>query len=375
MQGLSGSKYGEAMGHIDASTGISPTIINDFSITNGMHPEDPRYGGYYVHPHPHHPHHSSQYMTSDSRAPEEFHNPYSTISPTSPVSETAHQNTRATTSTSLANNSNTTTSRVSERRAEQNRAAQRAFRHRKNLYIKNLETKVKLFETRETEIIVLDRRCKELQGMLETLTRERDYINWERDAWKREREGVLGSFEKMRWEIGQLHVENAQLRDKLASGGAAVECKKCGEKLVGNSSGVNSGNEVVDVAEQEKCNKGSNAVEKSKSKEWNITETPSSGCPPSFDTLDVSIDYDSTFAVARAATSYPSAFNTGSHSSESLSLLQSEFLDNTSKSNLSIGVEALMDEKKVQKMKLPDIVKMENYPQFSPHEQSTVQKK
>ncbi|KAJ1567697.1 hypothetical protein HK096_009037, partial [Nowakowskiella sp. JEL0078] len=205
MQSLGRPKFKENMS-IDPSNGISPSAINDFG--SGIHSElDQRFGAYGNFPVAYSGSTGVLASNIDFDQRDEFFNQ------------------KMDDGSELQTSSRS--SRVSERRAEQNRAAQRAFRHRKNLYIKNLEAKVKHCESREAEFSVLDRQCKDLQTVLETLTRERDYINWERDAWKREREQILDSFEKMRWEISQLHGENASLRETLAT----QQCSNCGTQI------------------------------------------------------------------------------------------------------------------------------------------------
>lgn len=56
--------------------------------------------------------------------------------------------------------------RNSSKRAAQNRAAQRAFRQRKDLYVRELERKAELLSAAETQLITLTARNRELEAML-----------------------------------------------------------------------------------------------------------------------------------------------------------------------------------------------------------------
>ncbi|KAI8996187.1 hypothetical protein BC832DRAFT_522691, partial [Gaertneriomyces semiglobifer] len=58
------------------------------------------------------------------------------------------------------------------KRAEQNRAAQRAFRERKQRYIKELEVKASLLDTRTEQLNDAENRHRELRSMVDRLTRE-----------------------------------------------------------------------------------------------------------------------------------------------------------------------------------------------------------
>ncbi|KAJ1553904.1 hypothetical protein HK096_005877 [Nowakowskiella sp. JEL0078] len=258
---------------IDPSNGISPSAINDFG--SGIHSElDQRFGGYGNFPAPYSGSGSGlSNLDFDQRG----------VSSTdinkniSPKKKNNNDNSKDDFFTqkledAMELQTSSRSSRVSERRAEQNRAAQRAFRHRKNLYIKNLEAKVKHCETREAEFSALDQRCKDLQTVLETLTRERDYINWERDSWKHEREQILGSFEKMRWELSQLHIENTKLRETFAS----KHCNNCeskNKKTEYETPKLDSIAISVDIPPAEGCviDNGSNLFESS----WCVKKTNS----------------------------------------------------------------------------------------------------
>ncbi|KAJ3012279.1 hypothetical protein HKX48_006357 [Thoreauomyces humboldtii] len=99
------------------------------------------------------------------------------------------------------------------KRAEQNRAAQRAFRERKQRYIKELEVKATLLDSRHGQLAESEARHRELRTMVERLTRERDVRIKERELWWREREEVFRVVEGLRKDLDQLHGGNDRLKE------------------------------------------------------------------------------------------------------------------------------------------------------------------
>ncbi|KAJ3042050.1 hypothetical protein HDV00_008343 [Rhizophlyctis rosea] len=103
--------------------------------------------------------------------------------------------------------------RVTAKRAEQNRAAQRAFRERKQRYIKELEVKSSLLETRNAQLADSEARHRELTARAEGLKREREVWMKERELWWREREEIFRIVDTLRRELEGLQAENEKLRD------------------------------------------------------------------------------------------------------------------------------------------------------------------
>ncbi|KAJ3163838.1 hypothetical protein HDU88_006173 [Geranomyces variabilis] len=102
---------------------------------------------------------------------------------------------------------------LSAKRAEQNRAAQRAFRERKQRYIKELEVKATLLDARNGQLSDSEVRHRDLRTMVERLTRERDVRIKERELWWREREEVFRIVDALRKDLEQLHGENERLKE------------------------------------------------------------------------------------------------------------------------------------------------------------------
>ncbi|KAJ3158958.1 hypothetical protein HDU86_002127 [Geranomyces michiganensis] len=102
---------------------------------------------------------------------------------------------------------------TSAKRAEQNRAAQRAFRERKQRYIKELEVKAALLDARNGQLGDSEVRHRDLRTMVERLTRERDVRIKERELWWREREEVFRIVDALRKDLEQLHGENERLKE------------------------------------------------------------------------------------------------------------------------------------------------------------------
>ncbi|TPX58070.1 hypothetical protein PhCBS80983_g03370 [Powellomyces hirtus] len=102
---------------------------------------------------------------------------------------------------------------VPAKRAEQNRAAQRAFRERKQRYIKELEVKATLLDARHGQLSDSETRHRDLRTMVERLTRERDVRIKERELWWREREEVFRIVDALRKDLEQLHGENERLKE------------------------------------------------------------------------------------------------------------------------------------------------------------------
>ncbi|KAJ3180604.1 hypothetical protein HDU85_004008 [Gaertneriomyces sp. JEL0708] len=103
--------------------------------------------------------------------------------------------------------------KVSAKRAEQNRAAQRAFRERKQRYIKELEVKASLLDTRTEQLNDAENRHRELRSMVDRLTRERDVRIKERELWWREREEVFRLVETLRRDMGSMQKQNEKFKE------------------------------------------------------------------------------------------------------------------------------------------------------------------
>ncbi|KAJ3297263.1 hypothetical protein HK104_000690 [Borealophlyctis nickersoniae] len=145
--------------------------------------------------------------------------------PTSPISDTSiptsppptaatqqqqhhQQPTQPTDSKPAKRPARTTTSK----RAAQNRAAQRAFRERRGIYIKSLEQKAASYDTMALQLAEALARLETLQTVVDAMVVEREAWNKEREVWWREREEAVHVARGLAVECGVVRGENERLR-------------------------------------------------------------------------------------------------------------------------------------------------------------------
>ncbi|TPX59238.1 hypothetical protein PhCBS80983_g02583 [Powellomyces hirtus] len=104
-------------------------------------------------------------------------------------------------------------SRVTARRAQQNREAQRNFRERRKNYIKELEQKVQNLISKDSSLQKTEQQCRDFQMIVDRLSAERDVWVRERELWWREREEIYRAVEALRMEVRQSQTENRRLRE------------------------------------------------------------------------------------------------------------------------------------------------------------------
>ncbi|KAI9096427.1 hypothetical protein DFS34DRAFT_650533 [Phlyctochytrium arcticum] len=104
-------------------------------------------------------------------------------------------------------------SRVTARRAQQNREAQRNFRERRKNYIKDLEAKVQSLISKDALLQKTEQQCRDFQMIVDRLSAERDVWVRERELWWREREEIYRAVEALRMEVRQSQTENRRLRE------------------------------------------------------------------------------------------------------------------------------------------------------------------
>ncbi|KAJ3009264.1 hypothetical protein HKX48_008071 [Thoreauomyces humboldtii] len=104
-------------------------------------------------------------------------------------------------------------SRVTARRAQQNREAQRNFRERRKNYIKELEVKVQNLISKDSVLQKTEQQCRDFQMIVDRLSAERDVWVRERELWWREREEIYRAVEALRMEVRQSQTENRRLRE------------------------------------------------------------------------------------------------------------------------------------------------------------------
>ncbi|KNC96112.1 uncharacterized protein SPPG_08501 [Spizellomyces punctatus DAOM BR117] len=109
--------------------------------------------------------------------------------------------------------------KVSEKRAQQNRAAQRAFRQRKEQYLRDLETRAQSWEDRAKYLEPFEKRCRDFQDALERAAFERDGLLRERDYWYHQCEELRHSVYKMGAELDLLKGESGRPPPSLPVGG------------------------------------------------------------------------------------------------------------------------------------------------------------
>lgn len=161
-------------------------------------------------------------------------------------------------------------SRVSARRAQQNREAQRNFRERRKNYIKELEAKVQTLVSKDTLLQKTEQQCRDFQMIVDRLSAERDVWVRERELWWREREEIYRAVEALRMEVRQSQTENRRLREMAwtlwndvggRNGGSASEGDKpkesgaTGKGDKGTEDAANNGDKIAQ--EGDDTNEGS----------------------------------------------------------------------------------------------------------------------
>ncbi|KAJ3055369.1 hypothetical protein HK097_010714 [Rhizophlyctis rosea] len=105
--------------------------------------------------------------------------------------------------------------RTSTKRAEQNRAAQRAFRERRQRYIKDLELRSQAADALSAQLLDTTARLAELQHALDALMADRDAWTREREVWWRERDEAVTVAESLARDLEECQRENKRLKDAV----------------------------------------------------------------------------------------------------------------------------------------------------------------
>lgn len=121
------------------------------------------------------------------------------------------------------------------KRALQNREAQRAFRERKEKYIKSLEAKVRDMDSVTRQSTALEQRSQQIEYHVQQLSREKDILLKERELWVQERTESWRQVELMRTDMISLQEENQRLRKLTMSLWEDVSKSKSSD----DSSGLN----------------------------------------------------------------------------------------------------------------------------------------
>ncbi|KAI8822474.1 uncharacterized protein EV422DRAFT_566163 [Fimicolochytrium jonesii] len=130
--------------------------------------------------------------------------------PSSPTAALAHpDNNKADMMTTPAER------KTSARRAEQNRTAQRAFRERRQQYVKELEAKAAQSDSLEVRLAEADARLAEVQCLAERLVVDREAWVSERELWWRERDEAVSLANSLVQELDTLSKENVKFREVL----------------------------------------------------------------------------------------------------------------------------------------------------------------
>ncbi|KAJ3182973.1 hypothetical protein HDU87_007395 [Geranomyces variabilis] len=123
-------------------------------------------------------------------------------------------------------NSNSGDRKTSARRAEQNRTAQRAFRERRQHYVKDLEAKAAQADTLDSRISQADCRLADIQSIAERLAADREGWMREREMWWRERDEAVSLANSLVTELDVLNKENCRFREVLDGLSSAVTAGK-----------------------------------------------------------------------------------------------------------------------------------------------------
>ncbi|KAJ3007309.1 hypothetical protein HKX48_009214 [Thoreauomyces humboldtii] len=122
------------------------------------------------------------------------------------------------------------------KRAEQNRAAQRAFRERRQHYVKDLEAKAIAADKIDARLVEADAKLASIQCIAEGLATDREAWIGEREMWWREREEAVSVAGALVQELQALNKENEKFREVLEGlaattpGGTSTESTLPGRK-------------------------------------------------------------------------------------------------------------------------------------------------
>ncbi|KAJ3066107.1 hypothetical protein HK102_007734, partial [Quaeritorhiza haematococci] len=103
--------------------------------------------------------------------------------------------------------------RNKEKRAQQNREAQRAFRERKEKYIKSLESRVEELKSVCQQTSALEQHVQSLEKEVTQLSHERELWLQERECMLKERQTGLNQLEELQLDMRTLKIENKRLRE------------------------------------------------------------------------------------------------------------------------------------------------------------------
>ncbi|KNC97832.1 uncharacterized protein SPPG_06829 [Spizellomyces punctatus DAOM BR117] len=141
--------------------------------------------------------------------------------------------------------------KTTARRAEQNRTAQRAFRERRQRYVKDLEVKAAQADALEVRLADAESRLAEIQCIAERLAADRESWMRERELWWRERDEAVTVANTLVRELEASSKENQKFRDLVMSLSA-------GRKRSLTDT-VDFDDLIVDAEKSQKRNKAENA--------------------------------------------------------------------------------------------------------------------
>ncbi|KAJ3152648.1 hypothetical protein HDU89_001341 [Geranomyces variabilis] len=177
-------------------------------------------------PEQHHQHHHQQQLHSTPRAPQQHKPPTRRASVSSSTHEGDSTAAAAEPGSLSGGNGNSGDRKTSARRAEQNRTAQRAFRERRQHYVKDLEAKAAQADTLDSRISHADRRLADIQSIAERLAADREAWMREREMWWRERDEAVSLANSLVTELDVLNKENCRFREVLDGLSSAVTAGK-----------------------------------------------------------------------------------------------------------------------------------------------------
>ncbi|KAI9091473.1 hypothetical protein DFS34DRAFT_326500 [Phlyctochytrium arcticum] len=108
--------------------------------------------------------------------------------------------------------------KVTEKRAQQNRAAQRAFRQRKEHYLRDLETRAQILEDRVKYLEPFELRCRTLSESINSAVRDLDASAREREYWFRQCEEFRGALRRTGSELERLKIKYGEIGSAVTSG-------------------------------------------------------------------------------------------------------------------------------------------------------------
>lgn len=122
---------------------------------------------------------------------------------------------RASTASSVGSVKSSTERKTTDRRAEQNRTAQRAFRERRQQYVKDLEVKAAEADTLDARLAEAETRLTDIQCLAERLAADRESWMRERELWWRERDEAVTVVGALVKELEETNKENQKFRELL----------------------------------------------------------------------------------------------------------------------------------------------------------------